>query len=452
MAPETKIQELETLLQTRDYRGLRETLADMNAVDVAQFLQEVPVEQELLCFRTLPKDEAMDVFAELDSDVQQRIIASITDQEVAAIIDELMVDDAVDMLEEMPASLVNRVLQNAPADTRRLINQFLRYPEHSAGSIMTAEYIDLYKTLTVEDAIKRIRRVGEDKETVYTCYVTDGTRRLQGVVTVKDLLLANDAQLVEEIMEEDVIGVSTTEDQEAAAKLMAKYGLIALPVVDAERRLVGIVTVDDALDVIQEEDTEDFERMAGMVPSEKPYLKTSVFALAKNRLPWLLILMLTNTLTALIIGRYEEIYVTLPVLATYVPMLMGTGGNAGSQSSTTIIRGMALGEIRGKDFLAVLWKETRICLLVGVALAIVNFLRVLFLGGGGAMVALLVSLALIASVFVGKTMGSMLPILAKACRIDPAVVAAPLITTMVDTLSLLLYFAMANAMMPLLLT
>lgn len=439
---------LQQLLEKKQYSRLRAALADVNEVDIAHFIGELPIEQATVAFRTLPKDAAMDVFAELEVDTQQHIIEAITDNEIAAIMEDLWVDDAVAMLEEMPAALVKRVLKNSSAETRALINQFLRYPEYSAGSIMTAEFVDLRKNLTVEDAIKRIRRIGEDRETVYTCYVTNETRVLQGVVTVKDLLLAHDNQTVEEIMRQDFISVGTTEDQETAAKLMAKYDLIALPVVDTENRLVGIVTVDDAMDVLQEENTEDFERMAAMAPSEKPYLKTGVFELAKNRFPWLLVLMLTNLLTGLILGRYEAVYATMPLLVTFVPMLTGTGGNAGSQSSTMVIRGMALSEITMQDFFKVVWKETRVCLMVGLALGVVNYVRILIFYPNSGMVALLVSLALFCAIFVGKTVGSVLPMLAKMCRIDPAVVAAPLITTIVDVLALMIYFNLAVALLP----
>jgi magnesium transporter len=354
------------------------------------------------------------------------------------------VDDAVDMLEEMPAHLVKRVLQNTSPGTRALINQFLRYPENSAGSIMTAEFTDLKKTMTVGDAIKRLRRIGENRETIYTCYVTDDTRHLEGVVTVKDLLLARDSDLVGEIMESGVISVFTATDREQAADTLARYGFIALPVVDAEARLVGIVTVDDALDVIREEDTEDFERMGGMTPSERPYLKTSVFALARNRLPWLLVLMISGMFTGGILGRYEPLYVAMPVLYTFVTMLNGTGGNAGSQSSTMVIRGMALGEIHTRSLGAVAFKEARVALLVGCGLAAVNWLRMLITNPGQGAVALTVSLALIVAVFTAKVIGGILPILARAIRLDPALMAAPLITTVVDAVTLVIYFNIAR--------
>ena len=447
MIREENFLQLEKLIESKDFPALNNILKEMNAVDTAEFIEELPIEKALLVFRMLNKDAALRAFSNFDDDMQQSIISAITDQETALLLKNLWMDDTVDMLEEMPAMLVKKVLRNSTPEARERINQYLNYPESSAGRVMTAEYIDLHKSLTVEDAIKCIRRVGEERETVYTCYVTDETRHLQGVVTVKDLLLAGDTQTVEEIMETGVISVTTTADREDTAKFLAKYNLFALPVVDAENRLVGIVTVDDAMDVLQEEDTEDFEKMAAMTPSEKPYLKTSVFALAKNRFPWLLILMLSNTITGFILGKYEAVYVMLPLLVTFVPMITGTGGNAGSQSSTLVIRGMALGEVRMKDFFAVVWKELRVCLVVGTLLAAVTYARVVVFNQGEVRLAITVALSLFGSVFIGKVMGSMLPMLAKACKIDPAVVAAPLITTIVDALALAVYFRLAMSVL-----
>lgn len=442
-----KEQFLQQLFDKKNYRALRAEFAEMNEVDIAHFIEKLPIEKATIAFRTLPKEVEMDVFAELEVDTQQHIIQSITDTEIAAIMDELWVDDAVDMLEEMPAALVKRVLKNASPDTRKLINQFLRYPEDSAGSIMTAEFTDLRKNMTVEDAIKRIRRVGEDKETIYTCYVMNDTRQLQGVVTVKDLLLAEDNDRVQDIMQPYVISVTTTDDQEMAAKLLAKYGLISLPVVDAEKRLVGIVTVDDAVDVLQEEDTEDFEIMAAMKPSERPYLKTSVFTMAKNRLPWLLFLMVSGMVTGIVLGQYEAIFATVPLLVTFIPMITGTGGNAGSQSSTMVIRGMTLGEIGMKDWLKVLWKEARVSVLVGVGLAVLNYIRLTLMYPDSGLIPLVVSLSLIGAVLLAKTVGGILPMLAKAVKVDPALMAAPLITTIVDALALILYFNIAQVLL-----
>ena len=444
---ETRLLALEELFEKRDYRALRAAFAEMNEIDIARFIEELPTERALLAFRTLPKDLEMDVFAELDGDTQQHIIASMTDQELSTIMEELWVDDAVDMLEELPATLVKKVLRLASPETRAQINEFLRYPENSVGSIMTAEFTDLRRDMLVEDAIKRLRRTGEDRETIYICYVIDDTRHLEGVVTVKDLLLAGDATPVAELMKPDVIGLSTTDDQEEAVRLIAKYSFISLPVVDAENRLVGIVTVDDVVDVMQEEDTEDFEKMNAMAPSEKPYLKTSVFTLAKNRFGWLLILMVSGMFTGGILGHYEPIYVTLPLLVTFIPMLTGTGGNAGSQSSTMVIRGIALGEIGLADFFTVLWKEMRISVIVGVVLAAVNYLRLVITYPDSGLVPLAVSLALVGAVFLAKIIGGTLPILAKAVKLDPALLAAPVVTTVVDALTLILYFNVARVLL-----
>lgn len=441
---QTEMQALETLLNERQFKELRTEFSEMNSVDLARFIETLPTEQATVAFRTLPKEAEMEVFAELDVDTQHHIIGSITDKEIASIIDDLWVDDAVDMLEEMPATLVKRVLKNSSSETRRLINQFLRYPEDSAGGVMTAEFTDLRPDMTVDDAIKRIRRIGEDRETIYTCYVIDATRHLIGVVSVKDLLLAHDNATVKELMRPKVISVATTTNQEEAVDIMAKYDLISLPVVDGENRLVGIVTVDDAMDILREEDTEDFERMAAMKPSEKPYLKTGVFTLAKNRLPWLMILMISGMVTGVVLGRYEAIYASMPLLVSFMPMINGTGGNAGSQSSTMVIRGMVLDEIRMKDIFRVILKESGVSILVGVALAIVNYLRMMITNPGSGLVPLVVSLTLLGTIFLAKTIGGVLPMVAKACKVDPALMAAPLITTIVDALALILYFTLVQ--------
>lgn len=432
----------------RDYKGLRTELTDMHEVDVAQFIGDLPARQAVLVFRLLPKDQAMDVFAELEPELQQQIVEAATDSELAELTEELAVDDAVDMLEEMPAALVKRILKNSTAATRTLINHFLRFPDYSAGSIMTAEYTSLRLKMTVEGAIKRIRRVGEDRETIYNCYVTDDNRHLVGVVTVKDVLLAHDDATIAALMEPNVISVTTTEDQETAVNLMAKYGLMSLPVVDHERRLVGIVTVDDAVDVMQEEDTEDFQKMAAMNPSDRPYLRTGVFSMARNRVLWLMVLMASAMLTGHILGRYEEAFMALPILVTFIPMLTDTGGNAGSQASTMVIRGMALGEIETRDAPAVAAKEFGASLLVGVPLAAVNYLRVLFGTPGDGPIAMTVSLAMLVTVVLANTIGGLLPILAKAFRADPALMASPLIATLVDAMSLVVYFTIALLLLP----
>lgn len=431
------------LLAERRFKALRAELAEMNEVDVADFISEVPPTKKAICFRTLPKQMAADVFPELESEDQQIIITSMTDQELSAIIEDLYVDDAVDMLEELPANVVKRVLKNATSETRSLINQFLKYPENSAGSIMTAEFTDLRATMTVADAIEHIRRTGEDRETVYTCYVIDRARVLEGVITVKSLLLAPDEAVVEDLMDTEVISVGTLEDQEEVAHLFSKYGLLSLPVVDHEKRLVGIVTVDDAIDVMEQEATEDFEGMSGIHPSEKPYLKTGIFELAKNRIVWLLVLMVSGMITGSIMGKFEAAISALPLLVTFTPMLTDTGGNAGSQSSTLIIRGMATGEIDMGDWFRVLWKELRVSLLVGVILGSVNFIRLIITYPGNERIALTVALTMLCTVVMAKLIGGLLPMLAKFCHVDPAIMVAPLVTTIVDAASLLIYFNIA---------
>ncbi|EGJ46233.1 magnesium transporter [Ruminococcaceae bacterium D16] len=442
------IQALLELLERRDLHALRAALLEENEVDIAEFLEELPQDKIVVVFRALPKEMAAEVFSNLEPDTQQVIIQSATDQEVSAIVEELYVDDAVDMLEELPANVVKRVLKAARPDTRKLINQFLNYPDNSVGSIMTAEFTDLKQSMTVAQAIAHIRRTGENSESVYTCYVTDAGRRLEGVLTIKELLLAQDEQLIADLMETDVITAETTEDQEEAVARMMKYDFISLPVVDKEGRLVGIVTVDDVMDVMEEEATEDFEKMAAMAPSEKPYLKTSVLSLAKHRILWLLVLMISGMITGGILGQYEAAFAAMPLLVTFIPMLTDTGGNAGSQSSTLVIRGMAVGEIQLKDFAKVFWKELRVSMLVGVVLSAVNFVRLIITYPGNHMVALTVALALFVTVLLAKTVGGVLPMVAKLCHADPAIMATPLITTIVDAISLVVYFRIACALLP----
>ncbi len=396
----------------------------------------------------LKKEMAAEVFSNLSADTQKVIVDSITDQEIVGIIEDLYVDDAVDALEELPANVVKRILKNAKPETRNLINQFLKYEENTAGSIMTAEFVDLKRGMTVAEAIAHIRRTGEDRETIYTCYVTGPSRVLEGVVTVKELLLSRDDQRIEEIMDDDVICVTTTEDREEVARTLAKYNLLSLPVVDQENRLVGIVTIDDAVEVMEQEATEDFEKMAAMSPSERPYLKTGVFTMARKRFMWLLVLMVSGMITGGILGQYEAAFASMPLLVTFIPMLTDTGGNAGSQSSTLVIRGMALSEISTKDLFAVMWKEIRVSLIVGIGLGAVNFVRLILTYPGNEMVALTVTLALVATVLIAKTIGGVLPILAKFLRADPAIMAAPLITTIVDALSLIIYFTIASHLLP----
>lgn len=442
------LQEALRLAEEKNYPLLRQMLAQENEADIAQFLEEVysqiSPQTAVLIFRLLPKELAAEAFSFLMGDMQAVIVSDITDQELSGIVEELSVDDAVDMLEELPANVVKRVLKNAQPSTRQMLNRFLNYPENSAGSIMTAEFIDLRRKMTVAQAIHRIRTMGADSETIYTCYVIDEGRILDGVVTVRELLLARDEQLVQDVMDDHVICAAATDDREEVASLFSKYGFLALPVVDAEHRLVGIVTVDDAVEVMEQEATEDFERMAAMQPSHKPYLKTSVFALAKSRILWLLVLMVSGMITGGILGKYEEAFASLPILVTFIPMLTDTGGNAGSQSSTLVIRGMALAEIRPRDFLAVIWKEARVSFLVGAALSVVNFVRLIITYPGNVLLALTVAIALFVTVVVAKTLGGMLPMIAKTLKLDPAIMAAPLITTIVDAVSLMIYFTVAQ--------
>ncbi len=441
-------EQLQALLERKDLYALRKELLEVNEVDLAEFLETLTPEQTTVVFRTLPKELAAEVFSNLSPEGQQVIVRSATDQELSAIVEELYVDDAVDLLEELPANVVKRLLKNARPETRQLLNQFLHYPEHSVGSIMTAEFTDLKQNMTVAQAIAHIRRTGADSESIYTCYVTDQQRRLEGVLTIKELLLAPDDARVADLMERGVITAETTEDQEEAVARLMKYDFLSLPVVDNEGRLVGIVTVDDGMDVMEEEATEDFEKMAAMAPSEKPYLKTGVFTLAKHRIVWLLVLMISGMITGGILGRYEAAFAAMPLLVTFIPMLTDTGGNAGSQSSTLIIRGMAVGEIRLRDFVRVFWKELRVSLLVGAVLSAVNFVRLLLTYPGQTAMALTVALALFVTVLLAKTVGGVLPMAAKLFHADPAIMAAPLITTIVDAISLVVYFNIATLLLP----
>ena len=432
------------LVRSKKFRTLRQVLSEMNEVDVAAFIEELDPEKTVVVFRMLPKELASDVFACLELDKQQHIVSSITDKELTNIIEDLSVNDAVDMVEELPANIVKRVLQNATPETRSQINEFLKYPENSAGSIMTAEYIGLRKTMTVEDAFAYIRKHGVDKETIYTCYVMDNKRTLEGVVTVKDLLMNPYETLIEDIMDTRIIKARTTDDREDVVDLFNKYDLTTLPVVDTEDRLVGIITVDDAVDVMEEEATEDFEKMAAMMPSEKPYLKTGVFEMAKHRILWLMILMISATVTGSILAKYEAAFALLPILVTFVPQLMDTGGNAGSQASTMIIRGMAVGDIDLGDVLRVLWKEIRVGFICGMTLAIINLIRIMIMYPGQLRVALVVVASMFVTVIIAKCIGCLLPMTAQRLGIDPAIMASPLITTLVDAVSLTVYFELAT--------
>jgi len=438
------IEQLKELLNNHQFAKMRPLLNEMNQFNLAEFLDDLKKEQAIRCFRMLSKDLASDVFPEMSPELQEYIISSVTDQELKTIINDLFVDDAVDMLEEMPANVVKRVLANANHETRSLINEFLKYPESSAGSVMTAEFVSFSKSFTVSQAIKYIRNTGIDKETVYLCYVTDRSRILEGVVSFKELLFADPDTLVEEIMETDIVYAITTEDQEEVIRKVKKYNLLAIPVVDSENRMVGIITIDDVIDVMQEEATEDFEKMAAMAPSEKPYLKTSVFELAKNRIGWLLLLMFSAMFTGKILENYESAFAAVPLLVTFIPMLMDTGGNSGSQSSTLIIRGMAISEIKISDWATVLFKEMRVAAMVGFVLAAANFARLLIQYPGRYDIAFTVVITLFFTVIIAKSIGAILPMLAKRLKLDPAIMASPMITTIVDVLALMVYFNIAQ--------
>jgi magnesium transporter len=424
--------------------NLRNVLAQMNTVDIADAFEELNTEKTIQVFRLLPKNMAADVFSYIVPEKQQIIVEALTDSEVGKIINELFADDVVDLIEEMPANVVKRILQNAHEEKRRVINQLLQYPDDSAGSVMTTEYVDLREDVTVREAFDYIRAIGLNKETIYTCYVIRRDKLLVGVVSAKTLLLARQHDRISDIMDTNINYAHTTDDQEEVAGLFKKYGLLSLPVVDKERRLVGIVTVDDVVQIIEEENTEDFEIMAALNPSDEPYLKTTVMKLARNRIIWLMALMLSATVTGGIISGFEDSLAVLPVLVAFIPMLMDTGGNAGSQASTLIIRGMALGEIGIGDMLSVLWREIRVGALCGLTLGAINFLRIFFMNGRNVYLALAVTVSLCITVLIAKSVGCMLPIVAKKLRLDPALMAAPLITTIVDAASLLVYFSIAK--------
>lgn len=445
-----QLKEFETiqeLLQTQQYTKLRQLLIDLNDADIAACMEELPVQSMVKAFRILPKDLAADIFSYLDVDLQQTIITSMTDREAASIIDNLMADDAADLLEEMPANVVKRLLENASPETRRDINHLLRYPEDSAGSIMTVEYVDLKESLTVEEAIARIRKVGLDSETINICYVLDAQRKLLGTVALRYLLLSEPDETIGEIMHENVVSVRTQTDQEEVARQFQKYGFTAMPVVDNENRLVGIITVDDIVDVIEEEATEDMEKMAALVPSDKPYMRTSVWETFKKRIPWLLLLMVSATFTGSIITHFEDALSVYVALTAFIPMLMDTGGNAGGQTSVTIIRGLSLGEIEYRDVPRIMWKELRTAFLCGSTLAVANFAKLMLFDRVGLAVALVVCLTLVAAVVMAMLVGCLLPMAAKRIGFDPAVMASPFITTIVDALSLLVYFRIATFML-----
>ena len=449
------VQEIEAAYSRRDLAKIKEILSTINPADIAEIFNSFPTSQRLLFFRLLAKEEAADTFVELDGDTQEELIHAFSDNELKDVLDELYLDDAVDIIEEMPATVVKRILKNTDTDTRKSINALLKYPEDSAGSIMTPEFVDLKKDMTVEDAFKRIRRTGVDKETIYTCYVTDNSRHLLGVTTVKELLLHDYDDDISDFMETNVIYINTLDDQEIAAQQLDKYNFLALPVVDMEERLVGIITIDDAMDVMQEENTEDIQKMNAMLPTEKTYLKTTVFETWKSRFPWLLLLMVSATFTGSIISSFEDKLAAMTILTAFIPMLMDTGGNSGGQASVTVIRAMSLGEIEFKNYFKVLWKEIRVGFICGISLAAVNFVKILLIDKmllGNSEITLIVDLAicltLVIEIIFAKMIGCTLPMLAKKCGFDPAVMSSPFITTIVDAVSLLIFFGISTTIIP----
>ncbi len=454
MTIEEIAEQINSLFDNKKYSDIKSILAEINPADGAIIFEEVSYERQILLFRLLPKEEAAEVFVELDYDTQETLIHGFSDTELREVLDELYLDDTVDIIEEMPATIVKRILKNTDSQTRASINTLLKYPEDSAGSIMTPEFVDLKKNNTVEDAFKRIRRTGPDKETIYTCYVTDESRHLIGVITVKDLLLHEYDDKIEDLMETNIIYIYTHDDKETAVQLFDKYDFLALPVVDMEQRLVGIITVDDALDVLQEENTEDIHKMNAILHNEKPYLKMSVGEIWKSRILWLLILMVSATFTSIILNAFEAKLSALIILTSFIPMLTGTSGNSGGQASAVIIRALSLGEIGFKDIFKVIWKEFRVGVLCGLTLAAVNFVKVWvldrwLLGMDGITIGvdLVISLTLVIEIIFAKMVGCIFPILAKKLKLDPAVISSPIITTVMDALSLLVYFGFATAIL-----
>lgn len=448
---ETYLEKIEEYLRSKQYAAVRDLLLPLEPADIAALLEKGDEESMPLLYRLLPKELAAEVFVELESDSQEMLINGFSNTELQEVLDELYLDDAVDIVEEMPANVVIRILDKATPEMRKSINEMLKYPEDSAGSIMNVEYLSLKSDMTVEDALKRIRRIGGELETINTLYVTDNTRHLLGVLTVRDLLLAEADDLIADLMDTNVVSVNTLDDKEVVAQAMSKYDYLSMPVVDGENRLIGIVTVDDAMDVMEEEATEDIEKMAAITPTDKPYLKTSVFDTFKARIPWLLLLMVSATFTGLIITSFEKSLAVVPVLTAYIPMLMDTGGNCGSQASVTVIRALSLDEVGFADLLQVVWKEIRVAVLCGAVLAVANFAKMMLVDrmllGNTALsplVAGVVCLTLVCAVAVAKFVGCTLPLLAKKIGLDPAVMASPFITTIVDALSLLIYFQFAT--------
>ncbi|KNF08676.1 magnesium transporter MgtE [Gottschalkia purinilytica] len=438
------MQEILDLINENKFSQVRDKLTEMNVVDIAQILEELERDKVLIVFRILPKDISADVFSYISREQQAYIIESITDKEISNIVNELFLDDTIDFIEELPASVVKKVLKNTDKDKRNFINQILKYPENSAGSIMTIEFVDLKKEMTIKEALEHVRKTGVDKETIDTCYVIDGHRKLEGVISIRKLILSDEDELVKDVMHTNLIHINTLDDQETAADTFKKYDFLTMPVVDKEKRLVGIITIDDIVDIIEQENTEDFHKMAGMEPSEEEYLKTSPFKLAKHRIVWLLVLMVSATFTGNIIRRFEDVLQSVVILTSFIPMLMDTGGNAGSQSSTLIIRSLALGEVKLNDIFKVIRKELSVSILAGSVLSIVNFLRIYYLEGIAFNVSLTVSITLLFTVILAKLVGGILPILAKKIKVDPAIMASPLITTIVDASALILYFSVAS--------
>ena len=435
------------LAEAKKYASLRDFLATLNPADIAEAFGQLSEQALPLAFRLLPKELAAETFVEMEPDQQEILIRGFSDLELKAVVEELYVDDAVSLVEEMPANVVSRILAQADPDTRKMINEILQYPEDSAGSVMTTEFVELQGSMTAGEAIDHIRKVGVDKETINTCYITGRTHKLKGVVSIRSLILAAPETPCSALMSPSVVSVNTLEDQEAVAQMFAKYDFNALPVVDGDNRLLGIVTVDDAMDILEAETTEDMEKMAAITPSDRPYLATGVFATWRNRIPWLLLLMISASLTGMVITRFENSLVACSALLAYIPMLMDAGGNSGSQTSVTVIRGLSLQELEFGDLLRVMWKEFRVAILCGVTMSAVTFLKILLLDREGLLVALSAALALLFTVMVAKLVGCMFPMLAKKVGFDPAVMASPFITTIVDVLSLLIYFLLASAIL-----
>ena len=425
----------------------RAELLEMNVVDIATLLEDVDRDDLVILFRILPKDTAAEVFSYLTKVDRAHIIESLTDREISGIIDKLFMDDTVDFIEEMPANIVKKVLKNTDDDTRKMINSLLSYPDDSAGSIMTTEFVDIKKEMTVMDAIAHIRKTGVDKETIDTLYVIDSNRKLEGIVPIRKILLSDENLLIEDIMDTSFVYIYTLDDQEDVASMFKKYDYFSMPVTDSENRLVGIITIDDILDIIEEENEEDFAKMNALAPSDEEYLDSSVYSLAKQRIMWLLILMISATFTGIIIRQYESVLSSVVILASFIPMLMDTGGNSGSQSSTLIIRGLALGELEIADYPKILWKEFRVSIVVGLVLAFINFLRIYLLERVDFIVSITVCISLFATVVLAKVVGGMLPLIAKKFKLDPAIMAAPLVTTIVDTFALMVYFSTASLLM-----